>query len=101
MTRSAARALIVNRPQSPELCQDRKLCRAQPARRQKLIVKLRDAPGGLARRETVAVVGPGQAVHGNIGPHLDIRAHTPNLRAYALIRERRRRCNLTGTGKAN
>jgi hypothetical protein len=45
-----------HRAQSPQLRENRKLRRAQPARRQKLIVKLRNVPCGLAHGETVAVV---------------------------------------------
>ena len=37
-------------------CENRKLRRAQPARRQKLIVELRDVPCGLTHREAVAVL---------------------------------------------
>src|SRR6516165_1612623 len=46
------------RAQSPQLRENGKLRRAQPARRQKLIVELRDVACGLAHRETVAVLRP-------------------------------------------
>jgi hypothetical protein len=66
-----------HRPQPAQLCEDRKLRRAQPARRQKLIVKLGDVPGSLACGEAVAVFGSREAVDGGIGSHLDVYAYTP------------------------
>ena len=59
-----------HRVRSPQLHENRKLRRAQPARRQKLIIKLRNVPCGLANGETVAVLrsGVSQPRHRNLLP---------------------------------